>query len=755
MKPESFRVAKLFQNGGDIHYILPLFQREYTWEKQQWQTLLEDAIALHDELSSDDSADEASKTSQPTDLEHFLGSVVVINDGTRNGTVPAFQVVDGQQRLTTLSLFLCALQRCLGSDQVALGKKIRRLLINVDEEGEIHYKLLPTAKFGDRDSYIAVVSNEGVSSAESRIPQAYEFFRRELTQRLQGPTPSLDAERLFLVLTQTFQVVFIDLNRDENPYQIFESLNGKGKPLSQADLVRNYIAMRLSPKNQERVFHGHWAVIEDKLRDQRIVGRSRMGELTAFLRHYMAMRSGILCSEEHVYARFRDRSRQAFPTEETFANEVMTMRHFAELYDRLLRPENESSPASRAALERMNTLEASTAFPFLLAAYNAYTSESIPTSQWLGILQTLENYLVRRYLADETTSFLNRLFQNLWGQVNEEAKKHGVDLVTALRAILAIKNYPNASRLRLRLANRSLYDTSSLTRQRTTMVLETINRHLSAGTGGYTVLGGAATIEHILPQDPDEDWLEALGPDMERVKREYLHTLGNLTLITQDWNSSLSNRSFAIKRQRLAGHALRINSDYFSQNISEWNEETIRARCEWLTVRVLEIWPSLAGDDESQAVGSPPSPSVPASNFNVECIARIGSHLGIPLLRKSGTTFASTDGAALVTCAVSKQYQRSGLPSFWYAFHRAQADFLDSATGQAFVSFGCGSANKIVLFPYAMFKPFTAKMNQTVEEKRDYCHVVLMEAGTQMFLVLQQGEKVDVTAQVLRNGTLK
>jgi hypothetical protein len=140
-----------------------------------------------------------------------------------------------------------------------------------------------------------------------------------LSHRLQSASATLDPERLFLILTQTFQVVFIDLNRDENPYQIFESLNGKGKPLSQADLVRNYIAMRLSPKAQEKVFHNHWTTVEDKLRDQRIVGRSRLGELTAFLRHYMAMRSGVLCSEEHVYARFRDRARELFPTEEDFA----------------------------------------------------------------------------------------------------------------------------------------------------------------------------------------------------------------------------------------------------------------------------------------------------------------------------------------------------------------------------------------------------------------------------------------------------
>src|SRR4051794_11104661 len=119
MKPESLRIAKLFQNGGDIHYVLPLFQREYTWEKPQWQTLLDDALALHDEMGGREGGGLANE------VEHFLGSVVVINDGTRNGTVPAFQVVDGQQRLTTISLLLCALARCLGHEHAALAKKAR------------------------------------------------------------------------------------------------------------------------------------------------------------------------------------------------------------------------------------------------------------------------------------------------------------------------------------------------------------------------------------------------------------------------------------------------------------------------------------------------------------------------------------------------------------------------------------------------------------------------------------------------------
>jgi hypothetical protein len=248
---------------------------------------------------------------------------------------------------------------------------------------------------------------------------------------------------------------------------------------------------------------------------------------------------------------------------------------------------------------------------------------------------------------------------------------------------------------------------------------------------------------------------DALGQDIERIKREYLHTMGNLTIVTQDWNSSLSNRSFAIKKQRLAGACPQDQLGLLQPGHSEWNEEAIRARCEWLLGKVLDVWPSLGGDGNGVSA-STPSPSAPAASFHSECVARIASHLGTPLLRsKSGTSFASPDGAVRITCAVSKEYQRGGLPSFWYAFHRSQKEYLQAASGQAYVSFGCGSADKVVLFPFSEFEPFTTRMNQTVEDKRDYWHVVLQDAGTRFLLALQQSEKVDVTDYLLKDGTLK
>ncbi len=577
MKADSLRISKVFSTGGDVHYFLPHFQREYAWDKSNWQTLLKDVISIYDEYDNNN------------EPEHFMGALMVINDGTRKGTVPAFKLVDGQQRLTTISLVLCALGRLVKDSQPNLYKKTQRLLINHDEDGPLFFKVLPTTKYGDRDAYMAIVQGKIPSNqTESRIPLAFEFFYKELGHRInQG---ILDPERFFIVLTNCLQVVFIDLDQRERPYEIFESLNSKGKPLSQADLVRNYIAMRLPEPTQEKVFGEYWSDIENLLQEKRTVGRSRLGELTAFLRHYLAFRSGVLCNEEHVYARFRDRIEKEFVSSELFVAEIATLKRFAEYYNSLLRPHHESDASIRTALTRLYKLETSTAYPFLLAVYDAGYEGKISREDFLEGLQILENYIVRRYLAGEQTNYLNKMFPTLWPEI-----KHTKDnFVDALKKLLISKNYPSDNRLRKTVSTLQLYDGRSQSRAKVCLILEGVNRYLSTGTGGHTVLDGDPTIEHIMPQSTDSDkvWQKELGVSWEDTFHEYLNTMGNLTLVTQEWNSSLSNGPFNQKKQRLANHALRLNSNYFGRDIQHWDEAAIQKRADFITEKILEIWPS-------------------------------------------------------------------------------------------------------------------------------------------------------------------
>lgn len=616
MEADSFRIAKVFSNGGDIHFRLPYFQREYAWEKENWQTLFNDILDLYDVYSDE----------KPP--EHFMGSLVVVNEGMIHGTVPVFKLVDGQQRLTTIILILCALGELIKTTKPDLYNKIRKYITNPDESGETKYKLFPTTKYEDRNTFLAILDGKSSLevSSESRIFPAYTYFVEELSKRLENG--ELIDDRLFLVIINSLQVVFINLNNEEKPYQIFESLNAKGKPLSQADLVRNYIAMKLPEARQPEVFENHWSKIEALLQEKRVVGRSRLGELTAFLRHYLAFRNGVLGNEEHVYARFRDRIEINFNTPILFEKEVITLKRFASYYDRFLRPENERDKEIRQELERLNILEFSTGYPFFLAMYDALDGNVIDRTQFLEGLKVLENYMVRRYLTGEPTNYLNKVFPTLWKDIDPS------DFIPSLKRVLLQRNYPADYTIRQKIQTRRLYENSSPTRAKTTFILERINQHLSLkeNRGGYTILDGIPTIEHILPQTPSDIWRNELGENFNQIYDQYLHTLGNLTLVTSDWNSELSNLPFSQKQKKLSEHALLLNYGYFKHSLCCWNDRAILARAEVLVGNILEIW---------QALGEPPAPRTSKGTKPVS-LTFIGQRFSVTTWRDVGEKTTET-----------------------------------------------------------------------------------------------------------------
>jgi uncharacterized protein with ParB-like and HNH nuclease domain len=602
MKADSLKIAKVFSGGGDVHYVLPHFQREYAWEKENWQTLINDVMGLYDAYKAE------------KEPEHFMGALVVINDGTRNGVIPAFKLVDGQQRLTSISLMLCALGKIIETSHPALYKRIRRMLTNPDEIGILFFKLVPTKKYGDRDAYLALLRGEEFPEGiDSKIPEAYRFFFKELDTRIK--TGTIDPDRLFLVLSNSLQVVFIDLDQGERPYEIFESLNAKGKVLSQADLVRNYIAMKLPEARQGELFDKYWSKIETLLQEKRNVGRSGLGELTAFVRHYLTMRNGVLCNERHVYERFRDRIESEKMSTADFEQEIAALKSFAEFYDKLLRPEHEPDNSIRTKLRRLNILEISTAYPFLLSVYEAYCEERLSRDEVVDILDILENYMIRRYLTSEPTNYLNKMFPTLWRELGT------TNVVEALRGLIITKKYPSDSNIRRDLVTERIYGKGSQAREKLILVLESINRYLSIRnhTGGYTVLDDAPTIEHVMPQTPGPEWKTHLGSSWEQIYKDYLDTIGNLTLVTQEWNWELSNSPFDNKKALLSDHGLKINSEYFSQSISNWDDQAIQARANFLIDAILAIWPELGTPPVVQAaVGRRPrSLSIMGQSFVV------------------------------------------------------------------------------------------------------------------------------------------
>lgn len=580
MDARSFTISAIFSYGGNIHYVLPHFQREYTWEEQQWETLIEDLFTIYKDYQPDKA------------IDHFLGSVVVISDGTRNGTIPAFKLVDGQQRLITISLILCILCDITKTVNTNFASKIEAMLINSHEKGDIRFKVFPSTKYGDRDAYTAIINGNPSKIEESRITKAYRYFYGKIKESISSDEVS--PQLLYEVLINCFQMVFISLNsQNESPYKIFESLNAKGKSLSQGDLVRNYIAMKLPAELQEIIFERDWMQVEKLLREQDKIGQ--VGELTAFLRHYLAMRRNTLYSEEHIYARFRSYVEQDHPSTKAFTKEISEISKFAGYYDKLLRPTNEENGNLRNALLRLETMEPSTAYPLLLAAYDAYSSEEITQQDFINLLKMLENYMVRRYICAERTNNMNKWFPTLWPEIIKS--RTGLTFVDTCRKLLSSHYYPPDRQVRQSLQEKKLYSRYGPHRMKITLILGTIEHSLWSGTDVTIKLNGSSTIEHIMPQMLTSEWKNYLGKNWSQIHEDYVHTLGNLTLVTPGKNGQLSNSQFARKRELLISQGLRLNS-YFSNNILHWDDNAIRARSEWLAQKIIKIWPSLIDEEK-------------------------------------------------------------------------------------------------------------------------------------------------------------
>lgn len=579
MEAYNKSISGVFSSGGAIHYILPYFQREYIWDEQQWETLINDLIAIYN-----DSQDEK-------ELEHFLGSVVVVDDGIKNGTIPALKLVDGQQRLITISLLLCVLRELTKSSNPTLALKIDTMLVNMYETGDIHLKVLPNTKCGDRDAYVAIINGSFPSIENSRIFSAYKYLYKTLDYKIHHDENKIDIEKLYKVLVNCFQVVFISLNgQTESPYKIFESLNAKAKPLTRGDLVRNYIAMTLPGNLQEVVFKEYWAKIEELLQEQNNVGQ--VGELTAFIRHYLATKSGVLYAEEHIYQRFRNYMQRHHSDMQAFIDEISVLSRFAGYYDKLLRPEHESHPTIRKMLTHLNTLEISTAYPLLLTAYEALHTGRLIMEDFINLLKMLENTLVRRYICAERTNQTNKWFPTLWRDIEQKETELGLGFTDACRQALSSKYYPSDRQIRQAVLEVKIYGRTAQQRAKIGLVLETIEHHLWADSDVTVQLNGNSTIEHIMPQSLTPVWKTELGNTWQQTHEDYLHTLGNLTLVTQGKNAQLSNTSFTTKRKIFMTHGLRLNS-YFSNTFNRWDADAIRARAHWLGEKILEIWPSL------------------------------------------------------------------------------------------------------------------------------------------------------------------
>jgi len=497
--------------------------------------------------------------------------------------VTAFLVIDGQQRLTTLLIALCALRdHAATSDARAVERFNELYLVNKYEDGLSHYRLLPTQS--DRDAFFGCVKNDP-SYRDGRIGRAYNFFRAQLTQP--GPdSQPLDIARLEAVLWQRLQFVSITADRNDNVHRIFESLNDRGVRLTQADLLRNYVFMLL-PTRAEQVYEDVWRPMQDALTPNQL-------ESLVFVD--LILRGRATIKRPDIYRAQQERLGQFHGHESAIEAEVKELARRGRFFRQIVQPENEPDPQIRAALQRLDRWEASTTYPLLLHLYDLRDRGLCTQEEILEALTFVESFLVRRVIAGVPRNNLNRILNGLVPQLESSCP-----IPESIRRALSGERryWPSDRTLRDAFRTKPFYFQG---RQEQKML---IFQRLEESYGhGEPVDWKAATlsIEHVMPQTLTDEWRTALtadGDDPEVVHEELLHTLGNLTVTA--YNGQLSNNPFDRKQEILQGSHLELNRAIAPAG--QWGSKEILARADELADRAIEIWPGPLPGVEPPSVG--------------------------------------------------------------------------------------------------------------------------------------------------------
>ncbi|MGH3904298.1 MAG: GmrSD restriction endonuclease domain-containing protein [Pseudonocardiaceae bacterium] len=567
MKASETTAREVLQ--GEKQYVVPLYQRRYSWEPKDGKDPLNQ---LWEDVRSLDGSDPAST--------HFLGSIVIAPSPSNTPAgVVRWLVVDGQQRLTTLSLLLCAIRDHVQHDDPQLAEKIHEhYLVNKYAPGNERYRLLPTQE--DRQSWIALVERYADAGGEDRIGAAYRFFLRKL-QEVDDPDDEHDIRRVERTITTRLALVAISAHADDNVHRIFESLNYKGQPLTQADLLRNYLFMRL-PRRGDEVYTHQWLPLQTLLSDT---------ELEELVWLDLVLRGDDRATRESIY---RSQQLRLDPLKGETAIEqwVAELHHKARMFKRVLDPQIESSPALCRALDRLSRWGAAVVHPICLHVLLAYDAGQLTADDAAAALRVVESYLVRRMIVGLPTNNLNRIMMALVKDLGEASPT-----ASAITSVLSgpRKRFPTDQHVKDAVLVNNFYWTGRGPQR--SFVLRALEEDYLHGEP-LDFSRATLTIEHVMPQSLTPDWKEILaagvgeGETSEEVHASLVHTLGNLTLTA--YNAKLANDSFFAKKKLLADSGLAMNREI--ADASGWGRAEIQARGRALGQRIVSIWP---GPDES------------------------------------------------------------------------------------------------------------------------------------------------------------
>lgn len=556
MKAVDTNLLKLLKKSE--RFVVPIYQRVYSWGRIECLQLLSDIIRA------------GSRNGQ---YDHFTGSIVYIerDQGSNTAREPDL-IIDGQQRVTTVTIILAALARHLetlpAEQREPVGgfapNRIRgTYLTNPYETGDDHFKLTLTQK--DKEALYAVVLNSPLPDGESKVLDNFQLISDELKRT--------DYDGIVAICHGLAKLVVVDVKLSrgvDDPQLVFESMNATGKRLSQADLIRNFVLMDISPHDQEMLYNQYWHPMEKLFQSGT---RDRFDE---FVRHYLTVKTGSIPRQDATYEGFKQYTLdQTVSGKNTRTDVVQDLYKFAEWFGNLAfgKEPNQQLAERFAELDQLATV----AHPFLLQLYQYYDEGEISQNEVAQICDILISYIFRRAICQIPTNSLNKTFAALASRLNPQ---NYVESISA-HLLSGQRVFPTDEAFTEALLSIDMYKhkrKNYLLRK-----LENNGRKEPISVNNYS-------IEHIMPRTLSEEWKTALGDNWEEIHEQWLHTLGNLTLT--GYNSEYSNRSFTQKRDMEGGFKdspLQLNRGL--GQLEAWNEDTIKNRAKRLAATAIAIWP--------------------------------------------------------------------------------------------------------------------------------------------------------------------
>jgi uncharacterized protein with ParB-like and HNH nuclease domain len=621
--------------------------------------------------------------------------------------VSKFLLIDGQQRLTTIAILLCAVRDNLDVSNTVHRKRIQQFYLTNDGfDGCDFFKLLPTQ--ADRSAFQALLQSPTTTPDESRFRIAYEFFRKRLRDNDADGQP-INPVRILEIIEAYLMVVSINLSDTDDPYLIFESLNFKGAPLEQADLVRNYFMMRFTITEQPQVYNELWLPMQ-----------TRLGvNLTEFMRHYLGS-AGEEVRRNDIYAAIKRAVGELDPP--VLKLQLKRIEQLSVYYNRFLNPDLEPTETFRDYFERFKRMDVGTIYPLLLSLYEELEDEQFGEESFLEVLKLLDSFLLRRIVCGVPSNPLSKLFVQLCKTKPVTATPEAW-LAETLSTEDKNRRWPGDDEFDTFWREGRIYETKVKT-----LILETLEEDFDHNEMADL---SEVTVEHIMPQTLTPAWIELLGPEYESVHSKWLHTLGNLTLT--GYNPELSNRSFKEKREILAESHLELNK-YFAK-VESWGPKEIVARANDLLKRAKSIWPRPQTGVKAVSIAAKAESSHTAA-FHADCIRMVEEHLSARLVKLSQARYSSSDDKLRVTCTVSKEYSEGSVPYYWFGFSRKYDQFLLECEA-GYACLGCGSAENVVFLPIKVLHEQLNRMSVTSEPGRR--HIVIQRRAQSLSLKLLTG----------------